>query len=301
MYLTASGLRYGGFNSFNMFQCRRRATEQPQAVERLQHAASLRAKVGTQEQHRRRTGLRARREGTAHDLGFFHTHLVYVRPLRGPSAHSQSPGNRLQHAAGKEGCSEESAKTSLRSGNKQKRYVSINVSGAGLDKGRERRLEAKVHAAAKARSANQRNTNAAVHAARCAERAARALLRARSLTQRFGDSSAHHAQGQAQQPDSGTRKQTLGKSAFAQSCPSGAPHQCGVKGNLHTAHKGRPFASFRDDFYASLVLADRTKWRSRTRICIATRAPASRHTLAAAPSSEPPRERKKPDRGQAAE
>ena len=97
------------------------------------------------------------------------THLVYVRPLRGPSAPAQSRGSRLRHGLpGK--VSQDVA---------EERYVSINV--AVPDKGR-RRLAATVRAAAKARSADQRNTNAAVPTARCAGGAALALLWARSLT-----------------------------------------------------------------------------------------------------------------------
>ena len=111
------------------------------------------------------------------DFLFSHTHLFYVRPCRGPSVHAQITSRQQPTACDwpRGGCSAESARTSLRSG--------MSPSTLAVpDKGRERRLAAKVRAAAKARSAEQRNTKAAVQAARCAGGAPRALLRASSLT-----------------------------------------------------------------------------------------------------------------------
>ena len=43
---------------------------------------------------------KARRHGPTLDPFFSHTHVFNVRPLRGPSAHAQSPGNRLRLACG---------------------------------------------------------------------------------------------------------------------------------------------------------------------------------------------------------
>ena len=254
-----------------------------------------------------RSGLAACGRGV---LVFFFTHLFYVRPLRGPSAHALSPGNRLRHATGKGGCSEESARTSLRSG--------MSPSTLAVpDKGRERRLAAKVRAAAKARSADQRNTKAAVHAARWAGRAARALLRARSLTnsaawglQRPPTSMPSTTNRQRRPEASSGYARALARSATRKAAPAVRPLSrrgmpAAVRGDTRVVstasctppHKGRPLAM------TSMRLSSwrkRTTLRSRTRACIATVAPASRHTLAAARSSGPPRERSTPDRGQAA-
>ena len=185
------------------------------------------------------------------------------------------------------------------------------------DKGRERRLAAKVRAAAKARSADQRNTKAAVHAARWAGRAARALLRARSLTnsaawglQRPPTSMPSTTNRQRRPEASSGYARALARSATRKAAPAARPLSrrgmpAAVRGDTRVVstasctppHKGRPLAM------TSMRLSSwrtGTTLRSRTRACIATVAPASRHTLAAARSSGPPRERSTPDRGQAA-
>ena len=46
---------------------------------------------------------RLRATTTLHMMAFFAPHLLYVRPLRGPSVHAQSPGYSLRHATGKGG------------------------------------------------------------------------------------------------------------------------------------------------------------------------------------------------------
>ena len=109
------------------------------------------------------------------------------------------------------------------------------------------------------RSADQRNTNAAVHAARCAGGAARALLRARSLT----NSAAWELQHPPTSMPSTTSRQrrpetsagyvrALARSATRKAAPAVRPLSrrsmpAAVKGRHQTAsctppHKGRPFA-----------------------------------------------------------
>ena len=134
------------------------------------------------------------------------------------------------------------------------------------DKGRETRLAAKVCAAAKARNTNQRNTKAAVHAARCAG----ALLQ--ELTNSAAWGLQRRPQGQAlakhDKPTAAPARKfwvcpCFGTFSGTQSCPRGAAavsawharcgegrHKCGVNGKLHTAPQR---LAVRHDFYALCI------------------------------------------------
>ena len=115
------------------------------------------------------TGAPASRQtrAAAHFFWFLFFTTVYIAV---PAAR---PVYGMRLAKG--GCSAESAKTSLSSG--------VSPSTLAVpDSGSERRLAAKDCAAAMASCADQRDANAAMHAARCAGGAARARLRARSRT-----------------------------------------------------------------------------------------------------------------------
>ena len=153
-----------------------------------------------------------------------------------------------------------------------------------------------------------------MHVARCAGGAARALLRASSLTnsaawglQRPPTSGSSTTSRQRRPHVSSGYVRALARSARRRAAPAVRPLSrrgmpAAVRGDtsvVSTAscippRKGKPFAM------SSMRLPSATTLRSRTKTCIATVAPASRHTLAAARSSGPPRERNTPERGQAA-
>ena len=142
-----------------------------------------------------------------------------------------------------------------------------------------------------------------MHAARCAGGAARALLRASSLTnsaawglQRPPTSRPSTTSRQRRPHASSGYVRALARSARRRAAPAVRPlSRRGMPAAVRGM--GRPFAM------TSMRLSSwrtGTTLRSRTKTCVATVAPASRHTLAAARSSGLPRERNTRERGQAA-
>ena len=178
-------------------------------------------------------------------------------------------------------------------------------------------MDAKALAAAKLKAADQRRTHAATHALRSKGDAERARQRARS---RMNSA----ASGLHRPPSSRartTRRQRGARrsSGYVRSLARRAYRRAAPR-NLRAWERGRPRLSRGDTRVVStaswtpphngkplaMTSRRRSSWRSTTtlksrrRTLVATVAPASRQTLAAARSSGMPRERKSPTRGQAA-
>ncbi|CAE7945980.1 unnamed protein product, partial [Symbiodinium sp. KB8] len=222
-------------------------------------------------------------------FGCYHVHVFSLRNSF-TSVHAavpvfmpESPDYSLRHATGKGGLlgwvSENVA---------EERHVTISVGSAGQGERKEaggkglrgckgEECKPAQHKSGSARRplcrgrADQRNAKAAVNAARCAEGAAQALLRAKAdKLSGLGTPAPTNLWAKHHKPTAAPARKFWvcpGFSTFSdtQSCNGAATvsawhascgerrHRCVVNGKLHTAPWGQ---AVRDDFYASFVLAD---------------------------------------------